>query len=73
DYTAYLGIFTFIAAAFFAVRYGFMGIRLVIGKDFLDSSIRSMTMGTAMLNHAIKNEIQSIDASIDLLNKKNKL
>lgn len=73
SYTVYLGIFTFIAAAFFAIRYGFMGIRLVIGKDYLDNSLKTMTMGTSLLNHSIKNEIQTIDAAIALLRNRTEL
>lgn len=64
-FTAGLGIFIFLAVLFFAARHGFMGIRLVIGKDFLESSIKSVTLGTAMLNHAIKNEVQVINACVE--------
>lgn len=67
NFTALLCVFTFIGAVVFAARYGFMGIRLVIGKDFLDSSIKSVTLGTAMLNHAIKNEIQVMNACIETM------
>ena len=70
SYTSELAIFSFVAAAFFAARYSFMGIRIVIGKDFLESSLKSITMGTTMVNHAIKNEVQIIDACVSLLQKK---
>lgn len=46
---------------FFTIRYGFLGIKLRIERDRIDSSIRTLTMGVSILNHSIKNEIQKID------------
>lgn len=46
---------------FFTIRYGFLGIKLRIERERIDYSIRTLTMGVAILNHSIKNEIQKID------------
>ncbi|MBB6671435.1 sensor histidine kinase [Cohnella nanjingensis] len=45
-----LGLFT----------YGFMGTRLLIDRRRLDSTLRAVTSGTAILNHAIKNDAGKI-------------
>ncbi|MBH5316939.1 HAMP domain-containing histidine kinase [Paenibacillus sp. GSMTC-2017] len=36
--------------------YGFMGMRVLIDRKRYDSTLRAVTSGTAMLNHAIKND-----------------
>lgn len=38
-------------------KYGFLGIRFLIQTRKLDVSIRAVTSGTAVLNHAIKNDV----------------
>jgi signal transduction histidine kinase len=38
-------------------KYGFLGIRFLIQTRKLDVSIRAITSGTAVLNHAIKNDV----------------
>jgi signal transduction histidine kinase len=38
-------------------KYGFFGIRLLIERRKLDSTLRAITSGTAILNHAIKNDV----------------
>lgn len=37
--------------------YGFMGVRLAIDRRRIDSTLRAVTSGTAILNHAIKNDV----------------
>ncbi|MFC5447920.1 sensor histidine kinase [Paenibacillus aestuarii] len=37
--------------------YGILGIRLMIERRKLDSTLRAITSGTAILNHAIKNDV----------------
>ncbi|MBW5445441.1 hypothetical protein GE107_05120 [Cohnella sp. CFH 77786] len=37
--------------------YGFMGVRLAIERKRIDSTLRAVTSGTAILNHAIKNDV----------------
>ncbi|MWC29041.1 sensor histidine kinase [Paenibacillus sp. MMS18-CY102] len=41
-------------------KYGFLGVQLMIERRRLDSSMRAITSGTAMMNHAIKNDIAKI-------------
>ncbi|WP_199617117.1 sensor histidine kinase [Paenibacillus alkalitolerans] len=54
---------TWVVAAGFAVflyslfRYGFMGVQLLVQTRRLDSTLRAVTSGTAILNHAIKNDV----------------
>lgn len=48
-----LGVAVFVIGLF---TYGFMGIRVLIDRRRFDSTLRAVTSGTAMLNHAIKNE-----------------
>ncbi|MFD0588097.1 sensor histidine kinase [Paenibacillus sp. GCM10027627] len=48
-----LGAFVFVVGLF---TYGFMGIRILIDRRRYDSTLRAVTTGTAMLNHAIKND-----------------
>jgi signal transduction histidine kinase len=43
----FIGLFT----------YGFMGVRVLIDRRKLDSTLRAVTSGTAILNHAIKNDV----------------
>jgi two-component system sporulation sensor kinase B len=42
---------------YFAYKYGILGIRLKFEKERLDSTLKAMTSGTAIMNHSIKNEI----------------
>jgi two-component system, sporulation sensor kinase B len=46
---------------YFGLRYGFMGIKLRIEQQKLDFSMRSLTEGTIILNHSLKNEVQKIN------------
>lgn len=57
---SYLIIILFMSFACVVTRYGFLGRKLQIEKLHLDNSIRTMTSGAAILNHAIKNEIAKI-------------
>ncbi|PYI52565.1 sensor histidine kinase [Paenibacillus flagellatus] len=47
-------VLVFVVAIF---KYGFLGIRFLIQARRLDVSIRAVTSGTAVLNHAIKNDV----------------
>ncbi|MCC3374032.1 PAS domain-containing sensor histidine kinase [Cohnella sp. REN36] len=52
-----------LAVAFFLLglfTYGFMGTRLLFERRRLDSTLRAVTSGTAILNHAIKNDAGKI-------------
>lgn len=65
DYNVWqYNVFT-IATAFIifvvaSVRYGVMGVRLRFEKSRLDSAMKAMSSGTAILNHSIKNEVFKI-------------
>ncbi|GKU78328.1 sensor histidine kinase [Paenibacillus sp. L3-i20] len=48
-----LGAAVFVGGLF---TYGFMGMRVLIDRKRYDSTLRAVTSGTAMLNHAIKND-----------------
>lgn len=48
-----LGAAVFVIGLF---TYGFMGMRVLIQRRRYDSTLRAVTSGTAMLNHAIKND-----------------
>jgi signal transduction histidine kinase len=52
--------FVAIAVAVFLIglfTYGFMGLRIFIDRRRLDSTLRAVTSGTAILHHAIKNDV----------------
>jgi len=38
-------------------RYGFMGVQFLVQTRRLDTTLRAVTSGTAILNHAIKNDV----------------
>jgi signal transduction histidine kinase len=48
-----LGVTVFVIGLF---TYGFMGVRVNIDRKRYDSTLRAVTSGTAILNHAIKND-----------------
>jgi len=49
-----IGVAVFLVGLF---TYGFLGLRLLVDKRRLDSTMRAVTSGTAILNHAIKNDV----------------
>ena len=51
------GFAIFVLALF---NYGFMGIRVLIHRRQIDSTMRAVTMGTSILNHAVKNDVGKI-------------
>ncbi|NBD26657.1 sensor histidine kinase [Paenibacillus glycinis] len=52
--------FAFVIFLFSLFNFGFLGVQLLIEKRQIDYSLRAITSGTAMLNHAIKNDIGKI-------------
>lgn len=50
-------------------KYGFMGVQLMIERRRLDYSMRAITSGTAMLNHAIKNDMAKIKLFADKIKR----
>lgn len=43
-----------------ATKNGFMGVKLKFEKIRLDSTMKAMTSGTAVINHSVKNEVGKI-------------
>lgn len=52
-----IGIAVFVVGLF---TYGFLGLRLLVDRRRLDSTLRAVTSGTAILNHAMKNDAGKI-------------
>jgi len=59
-YNFIIVLFMAVLFTYFAGRYGFLGIKLRIEKQKFDYSMRTLTQGTAILNHSLKNEIQKL-------------
>jgi hypothetical protein len=55
----------FVLFIVFAIKYGVLGIKLKVERYRLDTTIRALTSGTAILNHSIKNELIKIDALLE--------
>lgn len=49
-----IGFAVFVVGLF---TYGFLGVRVLVDRRRLDSTLRAVTSGTAILNHAIKNDV----------------
>ncbi|MFD0670627.1 sensor histidine kinase [Cohnella sp. GCM10027633] len=49
-----IGVAVFFGGLF---TYGFLGVRVLIDRRRLDSTMRAVTSGTAILHHAIKNDV----------------
>jgi signal transduction histidine kinase len=49
--------------------YGFLGVRLAIDRKRMDSTLRAVTSGTAILNHAIKNDVGKMKLFGDKIKK----
>ncbi|KIL41284.1 hypothetical protein SD70_08555 [Gordoniibacillus kamchatkensis] len=61
-----------IAAAFLAFvvaifRYGFLGVQFLFERRRLDTTFRAVMSGTALLNHAIKNDLGKMNLFSDKL------
>ncbi|MDF2962736.1 MAG: kinE [Paenibacillus sp.] len=52
--------FTLAVILISSFRYGFMGLQISIRNQQLDYTLRAITSGTAILNHAIKNDVGKI-------------
>jgi len=64
EYNIWVIIVQFICFMYFAYKYGILGIRLKFEKQRLDSTIKAMTSGTAILSHSIKNEVFKISMCV---------
>jgi len=63
-WTITLAFLIFVTALF---KSGFLGVQLYIERRQMDRTLRAITSGTAILNHAIKNDIGKIQLYCDKL------
>ncbi|NDI34116.1 sensor histidine kinase [Chengkuizengella sediminis] len=68
-YVSVFIIFSLVTALFFSFRYGVLGMKVNIEKDHLNTTIKSVSSGTAILNHTLKNEIGKITLTTENLKK----
>ncbi len=62
-------ISAFILFFFLSIRYGIMGVRVKLERDQLAGTIRSVTSGTLILNHAMKNELTKMAVCMENIKK----
>ncbi len=58
-------ISAFILFFFLSIRYGILGVKVKLERDQLTGTIRSVTSGTLILNHAIKNELAKMTVCME--------
>ena len=66
-YNAWVIIPGFAALLYFSARYSIWGIKLKFEKTSLERVINAATSGTALINHAIKNELCKISGCTEAL------
>lgn len=59
-YNTWIIAFTVAVVVVSSFRYGFLGLQISIQNQRLDYTLRAITSGTAILNHAIKNDVGKI-------------
>lgn len=64
-YNALIVAIQFILFLLISVKYGLLGVKLRLEKRRLDSTLRAMTSGAAIMNHTIKNELGKITLFAD--------
>ncbi|MFD2123367.1 sensor histidine kinase [Paenibacillus xanthanilyticus] len=62
-YISVFFVYSFGVALLGTFLYGVLGVKLTFERDPLDTAMKSVTSGTAMLNHALKNELGKIAIS----------
>lgn len=65
-------IYLFIMFSFFAIRRGFMGIKIRVDKVKMERDSNLLLNNTVFLNHTLKNEIVKIAKSVENINTTNK-
>lgn len=65
EYNTYTIILAFIIFIIASAKFGAMGVKLKFEKYRLDSTMKSLTSGTMILNHSVKNEIYKILICMD--------
>lgn len=64
----FISIFQFTAFIYILVTHGVMGIKVNFEKNNMDTVMKAITSGNAIVNHSIKNQIHKILMSVDNLN-----
>ncbi|MFC5470896.1 sensor histidine kinase [Cohnella suwonensis] len=60
-------LWLFLLLLFYSIRSGFLGIKVRIERQRLDDSMRTISYGTELINHAIKNDVQKLDYFLEKL------
>jgi signal transduction histidine kinase len=68
-YNIYITIFQFVAFIYILANHGIMGAKLKFEKNTMDTTMKAITSGNALLNHTIKNQISKIMMSLNNLNE----
>lgn len=68
-YNVYPIGFAFVIFIVSLFSFGFLGVQLLIERRQLNYSLRAITSGTAMLNHAIKNDIGKMKLFTDKIRR----
>ncbi|WP_462410084.1 sensor histidine kinase [Neobacillus sp. Marseille-QA0830] len=61
----YIDLWLITLLLYYGIRYGILGIKLKFEKHRLDASMTSITLGTSIINHSIKNEIQKVEYMLE--------
>lgn len=61
------GIFVALTFFFFAIKYGIMGLKITIENDSFEYAMKAANSGTLIINHAIKNQLSTMDLAIEVL------
>ncbi|NLW46587.1 MAG: HAMP domain-containing histidine kinase [Firmicutes bacterium] len=64
-FNAFSVVSTFLLSLFLSIRYGILGAKIKLERDQLAGTIHSITSGTLILNHTIKNEINKISVCME--------
>ncbi|WP_423800738.1 sensor histidine kinase [Neobacillus sp. SAB-20_R2A] len=61
----FIDLWLIILLFFYSIRYGILGIKLRLEKHRLSATMSTLSSGTTIINHAIKNEIQKMDYMLE--------
>jgi len=64
-YNVVIIVLQFCAFVFFGINKGALGVKLAFERQYVDKYMKSVTSGTALLNHTIKNEVIKISMCMD--------
>lgn len=66
-------IFVFVAFIYFAIRFGILGLKITLERQRMDLTVKTVSSGTALLNHILKNEIAKMKICLHGLSDKYKI